>query len=357
MIPVSRPDIGPMEQSAVLKVLATGMLVQGAQVEAFEREFSDWVGSRHCVAVNSGTSALLLCLLSHGIGPGDEVIVPSFTFAATANAVRLAGAEVIFADIDAATYCLDPSAAEACFTERSAAVIPVHLFGHPADMSRICEFAARKGLVVIEDAAQAHGAADRGRPVGAIGDTAAFSFYPTKNMTTGEGGMVVTADPAIAARARTLRNQGMSSASVPESVGFNLRMTETAAAMGSVQLRRLPGFIQRRKEIALMLNEGLAGCPGLRLPTVREGAEHSFNQYTVRSSNRERLKRDLHAAGVASRIYYSPPVHQMRHFMTASDDLPETLAAACEVLSLPMGPHLDNTEVRSVVSAVVSAEP
>lgn len=356
MIPVSKPDIGRMERFAVLKVLATGTLTQGAKVAAFEREFSDWVDGRHCVAVNSGTSALLVSLLAHGIGPGDEVIVPSFTFAATANAVRLTGAEVSFADIDAATYGLDPSAVEARFSKRSAAVIPVHLFGHPADMSRICDFAARKGLVVIEDAAQAHGAADLGVAVGAIGDTAAFSFYPTKNMTTGEGGMLVTADPVVAAKARTLRNQGMSASGVPELVGFNLRMTEMAAAIGSVQLGRLPGFIVRRQEIALMLSDGLAGCPGLRLPTVREGAEHSFNQYTIRSSDREKLRRELHAAGVESRIYYSPPVHQMRHFMTASDDLPETIAAAREVLSLPMGPHLSDAEVRSVVSAVVSAQ-
>ena len=209
MIPLSRPMLGEDEERAVRRVLASGRLAQGPEVDAFEEEFSSLVSGRHCVAVSSATSGLHVALLASGIGPGDEVIVPSFTFAATVNAVRLVGAEPVFVDIDAATFCVDPVAVEAAVSRRTAAVLPVHLYGHPAALHELRAIAARNGLLLIEDAAQAHMAGLDGRPVGTWGDLAVFSFYATKNMTTGEGGMVTTAEAGMARRLRQLRSQAV----------------------------------------------------------------------------------------------------------------------------------------------------
>jgi len=232
VISLARPLIGDEERAAVDRVMASGMIAQGPEVAGFEEDFSKWVDGRTCVAVNSGTSALHLGMLAAGIGPGDEVIVPSFSFAASANAIRLCGADPVFVDIDPASFCLSPQAVEAAVTPRTAAVMPVHLYGHPADMRALSPIAERHGLAVIEDAAQAHGAILDGRPVGSFGAVAAFSFYPTKNMTTGEGGMVVTDDDTVARTVRLLRNQGMEERYRNEVVGFNTRMTDLNAAIG-----------------------------------------------------------------------------------------------------------------------------
>ena len=352
MIRIAMPTVGPEEQEAVQAVLASGGLAQGPKVAELEEAFSALVDGRECVAVNSGTSALHMALLAHGIGPGDEVIVPSFTFAATANSVRLAGAEPVFADIDPATFCLDPAAVAAAVGPRTAAIMPVHLYGQPADMTAIGEVARRAGLLVVEDAAQAHAAADQGRPAGALGDAAAFSFYPTKNMTTGEGGMVVTADHAAARQVRLLRSQGMERQYENEIVGYNLRMTDIAAAIGVVQLRRLPGFTQRRQDNAAVLDRALAGHPSVTPPPVRAGAVHVYHQYTVRSPERDQLQLRLDAAGIECRVYYPTPVHRLAPFAAGKADLPETDRAAAEVLSLPVGPHLSDDEVAAVAAAV-----
>lgn len=356
MIPIAQPMLGDEEQEAVRQVLASGGLAQGPKVAELEEAFSALVDGRVCVAVSSGTAALHLALVAHGIGAGDEVIVPSFTFAATANAVRLAGAEPVFADIDAATYCLDPAAAAAAVGPRTAAIMPVHLYGHPADMTALNDVARRSGLLVVEDAAQAHAASDGDRPVGALGDTAAFSFYPTKNMTTGEGGMVVTSDHAAARWVRLLRNQGMERPYENEVVGFNLRMTDIAAAIGVVQLGRLEGFTARRQANARVLDEALVGHPDISPPEVREGAVHVYHQYTVRSPRRDALQLHLDGRGVQSRVYYPTPVHRMAPFASTEADLPETDRAAAEVLSLPVGPHLTEEEA-AAVAAAASALP
>ena len=353
MIRIAQPTVGPEEQEAVLAVLAGGGLTQGPRVAELEEAFSAVVDGRACVAVNSGTSALHLALLAHGIGPGDEVVVPSFTFAATANAVCLAGAEPVFADINPVTFCLDPEAAAAAVGPRTAAILPVHLYGHPADMTALGEVARRSGLLVVEDAAQAHLAADGDRPVGALGNAAAFSFYPTKNMTTGEGGMVVTSDQAAARRVRLLRNQGMERPYENEVVGFNLRMTDIAAAIGLVQLRRLPSFTRRRQENAGVLDAALAGHGDVVPPACRTGAVHVYHQYTVRSAGRDALQLRLDAAGVESRVYYPTPVHRLAPFAAAKADLPETDRAAAEVLSVPVGPHLTDDDV-AAIAAVLS---
>jgi len=323
-------------------------------VAELEEAFSSLVDGRVCVAVSSGTAALHLALLANGVGPGDEVIVPSFTFAATANAVRLTGAEPIFADIDPVTFCLDPAAVAAAVGPRTAALMPVHLYGQPADMTAIGEVARRSGLLVIEDAAQAHAAADGDRPVGALGDAAAFSFYPTKNMTTGEGGMVVTADHSVARRVRLLRNQGMERQYENEVVGYNLRMTDIAAAIGVVQLRRLAGFTQQRQAHAAVIDAALAGHPHVTPPAVRSGCTHVYHQYTVRSADRDALQLRLGQRGVESRVYYPTPVHLLAPFAAAGAELPETDRAAAEVLSLPIGPHLSDEEAAAVAAAVAA---
>lgn len=348
---IAKPLIGEEERAAVDRVLVSGSLSQGPEVAAFEEEFSDLVDGRHCVAVNSGTSALHLALLSIGIGPGDQVIVPSFTFAATANAVRLAGAEAVFADIESDTFCLDPDAVAAAVTARTAAIMPVHLYGHAADMHRLGAVADRHGLAVVEDAAQAHAGSVSDRPVGAFGSAAAFSFYPTKNMTTGEGGMIVLEDAAAARTARLLRSQGMERQYENEIVGFNLRMTDTAAALGRVQLRRLPGFTAARRANAERLTGALDGS-SVRPPVERAGCVHVYHQYTVRTDDRERLLHRCESAGVEARVYYPTPVHRLPSF-DLDLDLDETTAATDEVVSLPVGPHLDGADLDRIIEAVI----
>ncbi len=349
-IRLARPLIGDEERAAVDRVLQSGSISQGPEVAAFEEEFSAQVDGRHCVALNSGTSALHVTLLALGIGPGDEVVVPSFTFAATANAVRLAGAEPVFADIERDTFCLDPAAVAAAISPRTAAIIPVHLFGHPADMNALLALAGRHSLAVLEDAAQAHAATIAGRPVGSLGDGAAFSFYPTKNMTTGEGGMATFTDAAAARTARLLRNQGMERPYENELVGFNLRMTDMNAAIGRVQLRRLGGFTDARRAHAAALSTALA-MSELITPTERAGCRHVFHQYTVRSERRDALIAELGHAGVEARVFYPTPVHRLAAF-DLSVDLPETMRAASEVLSLPVGPHLDDEAIERVASSI-----
>jgi perosamine synthetase len=357
VIPAAKPSIGEEERSAVDRVMRSGMLAQGPEVAAFETEFARIVDGRECVAVNAGTSALHLGLLAAGVGPGDEVIVPSFTFAATANAVRLAGAEPVFVDIEPDSFCVAVDAVEAAITPRTAAIMPVHLYGHPAAMGPLCALADASGLLVFEDAAQAHAAKLGDHPVGAFGTLAAFSFYPTKNMTSGEGGMVVTDDPAIARRVRLLRNQGMEKRYANEVVGFNARMTDVGAAIGRVQLSRLAAWTERRRDNARVLDEALEGLPGVVTPSVAEGAMHVYHQYTVRitgAPGRDEVQRRLQTEGVGTGVYYPVPVHRLPSF-DLELDLPETARAAEEVLSLPVYPALEPSELERVTAAVALA--
>lgn len=354
MIPLARPLIGDKEMSAVSAVLRSGMLAQGPEVEAFEREFGEaLVDGAQCVAVNSGTSALHLGLLAAGIGHGDEVIVPSFTFAATANSVVLAGATPVFADIDPHTYCLDPASVEAAITQRTRAIMPVHLYGHPADMDALCSLAESTGLLIVEDAAQAHGASLNGRPVGTFGAFGAFSLYPTKNMTSGEGGMVTTRDDAVARRVRLLRNQGMEARYANELVGFNNRMTDIHAAIGRAQLGRLDTWTQMRRANAAFLDNNLRG---VAVPTVGPGARHVYHQYTIRvSQDRDAFMRALRDEwGVSSGVYYPIPNHRLPSLTCYAPDadLPETERAAREVVSLPVHPALTAADLDRIVTAV-----
>lgn len=351
MIPAARPLVGEEERRAVDHVLASGGLAQGPQVAAFESEFSEVAAAgRHCVAVNSGTSALHLSLLAAGLGPGDEVIVPSFTFAATANAVALTGATPVFADIEPQHFCIDPDAVGTLITSRTRAVMPVHLYGHPAQTARLNELCERHGLLLVEDAAQAHLASLDGRLVGTFGIAGCFSFYPTKNMTSGEGGMVVTADADLARRMRLLRNQGQEIRYHNEVVGLNNRMTDIHAAIGRVQLRKLSGWTRRRQENAAFLD---AGIRGVVTPSVAVGATHVYHQYTIRvvGHDRDAFAAALADHGVGSGVYYPVPVHRLTSF-GRTVDLPETEAAAREVLSLPVHPALSEADLESIVTAV-----
>ena len=356
-VPASAVQIGERERAATLRVLDSGMLAQGPEVAQFESEFAAHVDGRPCVAVNSGTSALLLALVALGIGTGDEVVVPSFSFAATANAVALTGARPVFADIEPAHFCLDPSAVEAAVTTRTAAIVPVHLYGHPAPMGRIVDVAAKHGLAVVEDAAQAHLAALDGRPVGTFGQVAAFSFYPTKNMTAGEGGMVVCADEAVARTVRLLRNQGMERRYANEIVGYNMRMTDLHAAIGRVQLDALPGRTAQRRRNAAFLSEELVartGGTGLVVPPTAPGAAPVWHQYTVRAPDRDRLRSRLAERGVGTGVYYPTPIHRLPAY-DLELDLPVTEQAAAEVLSLPVHPALSKAQLEHVVTALTWA--
>lgn len=357
LIPAARPQFGPEEGEAVARVLNSGQLAQGDEVDAFEEEFSrSAVDGRHCIAVNSGTSALHLIMLAIGIGAGDEVLVPSFTFAATANAVALTGARPVFVDISADTFCIDPEDFASRITDRTRAVVPVHLYGHPAPMPAISEIAERAGLRVIEDAAQAHLATVNGRPVGTWGDAAAFSFYPTKNMTCGEGGMVVTGDEGLARMVRLLRNQGQEVRYRNEVVGLNNRMTDLHAAIGRVQLRKLPGWTEDRRARAALYTERLRGIRDISGPRVRSDARHVYHQYTVRipSDRRANVVERLSQVGIGTGIYYPTPVHQLPSFNTV-DYLPATSAASGEVLSLPVYPSLSLPEQEFVIAELSAA--
>ena len=348
MIPAAKPLIGDEERAAVDRVLSTGMIAQGPEVAAFEEEFSKIVGGHRCIAVNSGTAALHLGLIAAGIGRGDEVIVPSFTFAATGNSVALAGATPVFVDIEPDHFCVDPDAVEAAITDRTAAIMPVHLYGHPAAMVQLTEIAARHGLAIIEDAAQAHASELHGRAVGSWGTVAAFSFYPTKNMTSGEGGMIVTDDPAIERTARLLRNQGMERRYENEIIGFNARMTDIGAAIGRVQLQKLDGWTDARRRNAAWLDDHLSG---VTVPPVADGAVHVYHQYTIRSDDRERLMDRLEQHGVGCGVYYPIPTHELPSFQLDLD-LPETRRAADEVLSLPVHPSLSDDDLEAIATAV-----
>ena len=354
----AKPIIGEEERLAVDRVLRSGMIAQGPEVLAFEQEFANhFVNGRSTVAVNSGTSGQHLGLLAAGIGPGDEVIVPSFTFAATGNSVALTGATPVFADIELDFYTLDPASVRASITPRTKAIMPVHLYGHPFLVDEIETIAREHGLAIFEDAAQAHGASWNGRPVGTIGDFAMFSLYPTKNMTSGEGGMVTCATEELARGIRVLRNQGMEKQYENEVIGFNARMTDIHAAIGRVQLTKVDAWTAKRRHNAEVLNEGLSGLTGLLTPKVAVQAVHVYHQYTIRvdASERDRIREVLqNEHGVGSGVYYPIPNHRLPSLagFAPGRELPQTEIAASEVISLPVHPSLTGEELERIVHGV-----
>ena len=351
-IPVAKPNIGQEESEAVNRILDSGMLAQGTEVSSFENEFSKIVNNSFCIAVNSGTSALHLSLLALGIGLGDEVIVPSFTFAATANAVALTGATPVFMDIDPKTYNLDSSLIQAAINSRTKAILPVHLYGQPAPMIEILDIAKRHDLLVIEDASQAHMANINGKPVGSFGSVGAFSFYPTKNMTSGEGGMVTTSSSDIARKIQLLRNQGMEERYKNEIFGFNNRMTDIHASIGRVQLSKLANWTERRRSNAEFFDQNL---DGVLTPFVSPGSYHVYHQYTIRAVGHDRdvFAEQMKSQGIGSGVYYPTPVHRLPSY-NQTLDLPHTEQATCEVISIPVYPSLEQWELEAVVTVINS---
>ena len=341
-IPIAKPRINWREQLAVMRVLRSGSLAQGPEVKLFEEEFSKIVGDRECVAVNSGTSALHVSLLALGIGSGDEVILPSFTFAATANVVALAGATPVFVDIDPKTFCINADLIQSAISKKTKAIIVVHLYGLAADMTKILEIAKINSLLVVEDAAQAHLASIDNKNVGTFGDAAAFSFYPTKNMTSGEGGMVVLKNSKDARVCRLLRNQGMESKYQNEVIGFNLRMTDIHAAIGRCQLRKLSEATEKRIKNAQYLSQKLNSE---FIPYVPTGFKHVFHQYTVRiKDSRNDFSVALQNLGIGNSVYYPTQVHKLPSF-NLDLILRETELATNEVLSLPVHPSLTKRQL------------
>ena len=373
MIPIAAPLMGGEEEKAIQRVLVSGQLAQGENVAAFERRFAQLCQVREAVAVSSGTAALHLALLRHGIGPGDEVITTSFSFVATANVIVLVGATPVFVDIEPATYNLDAGLVEAAITPRTKAILPVHLYGYPCALPRLRQIADRHGLALIEDACQAHAAAINGQPVGSFG-TGCFSFYATKNMTTGEGGMVTTNDPRLAEQIRLWRNQGQRTRYDHQTVGHNLRMTEIQAAIGLVQIDKLANFTEKRIRNAAFFNEQFRAR--VQTPVVRPGYRHVFHQYALNiPGERDRWAACLGERGIGTGIHYPLAIHQQPFYretreryrfvnsrgviQKASDRardglLPVTEAAARQVLSLPVHPALREEDLATITREVLA---
>ena len=351
-------EIGQELDAAYDRVLNSGWFILGQEVEAFEREFAAYCEAEHCVGVGNGLEALHLILRAYGIGPGDEVIVPANTYIATWLAVSYAGAKPVPVEPDARTYNLDPALLEAAITPATRAILPVHLYGQPADLDPINALAARHGLKVIEDAAQAHGAWYKGRRVGGLGDAAGFSFYPGKNLgALGDGGAVVTHDADLAERVRMLRNYGSRVKYHNAVKGFNSRLDEVQAALLRVKLRRLDAWNARRRVAAARYLDGLAGSE-LGLPFVPDWAEPVWHRFVVRHPQRDALQQRLQQAGIGTMIHYPIPPHLQPAYAELGFGVgafPITEAMHREVLSLPMGPQLTAMEQARVVAAIQSA--
>lgn len=362
-IPIARPLITDEDKRRVLSVLESGQLTAGRWVREFEQAFSAYLGATHGAATSSGTAALEIALEAAGVQPGARVVTTPLSFVSSSNAIVRRGAVPVFADIDPQSFNLDPErvADVLAHTGGVAALLVVHLYGLPCRMDALMDLARRHHLIVIEDAAQAHGAAFAGRKVGTFGDAGAFSFYPSKNLTTTEGGMVVTSDAPLAERARMLINVGQSSQYVYQTLGGNHRMTEIAGALGVGQLAKLDERNATRRRNATQLSAGLGDLSWLRLPTEPPGCSHVFHQYTLRVPGvRDRLARHLEARRIGTRVYYPTPIHKSplyRRLGFGDVRCPEAERAAEEVLSIPVHPALGEEEVRRIVQAIRDFDP
>jgi len=375
-VDVAKPVLGDSEYENLEEVLDSGRFLQGKYVEEFEKKWAEYVGVDHAIAVSNGTTALQLSLAAIGLEPGDEVIVPSLSFASTATAVLHQGGIPVFADIDRETYNLAPDDVQRCISDRTAAVIPVHLYGQPAAMNRINEIATEHGIAVIEDAAQAHGARYNGDVAGSLGDVGCFSFYATKNITTGEGGIITTDDDSIEAELRKLRNHGLESRDVHGSLGYNYRMTELQAAIGTAQIDRLDEFNARRAEISRRYFDELADVEWLRNPTIRDDVDHAFfwapfevDEDAIGRTGKQ-VWEDLQSRGVETRHRYTAPLYDQpvfqEHLGFNSDfpwnmndntheydlDLPNVEAVVGAMIGLPNHPELESEDFEYVVDTL-----
>lgn len=353
MIRINEPSLGREEIDAVVNVLKGGIITEksgmGPKVLEFERNFAKYVGTKHAVALSSGTAALHAALMAADVKAGDEIIVPSLTFAATVGPILMTGAKPVFADIDADTYSTTSESIEKIISRKTKAVIPVHLYGLPADMDPIVETARQHGILVIDDAAQAHGGSYNGRFVGSIGDMTCFSFYAGKNMTTGEGGMVTTSDDDLEQALREVRNHGEKRPYWVTRLGHNFRMSEIVAAIGVVQLEKLQSFLEKRRANAEYLTENLSVFGKLQLPREPDGRKHSWYVYTVRvrganAGKRNKIVEKLRSKNIEARIFYETPVHLLPLYKDMQGlrraPLIETEKAARQVFSIPVHPKL-----------------
>ena len=354
-VPIAKPIIGQEEIDNVVEVLKSGMIAQGPKVSEFEKEFSSWVGADYGVATNSGTAALHVALLAAGIGDGDEVITTPFTFIASGNSIVYTGAKPVFGDIDLKTYTLDPESIESLITDKTKAIMPVQLYGQSAEMDAICDIAQDHDLIVIEDAAQAHGATYNGKKVGSLADMACFSFYPTKNMTTGEGGMITTDNEEIANMARIYRAHGSSVKYHHDYLGYNFRSTDIAAAIGLAQLKKIDSFNDKRNENASYLTDGLKDVKGVVPPVVKEGNKHVFHQYTIKvDGDRDKWLDFLNEKGIGCGVYYPIPLYNQKLYkdLGYNQSCPVTDKIVDEVISLPVHPSLTKDELDTIISVV-----
>jgi dTDP-4-amino-4,6-dideoxygalactose transaminase len=351
-------SIKPEIDAAVARVFETGQFVLGDEVAAFEKEFAAACGAAHGVAVSSGTAALQLALIAAGVGAGDEVITVPFTFVATAASILYNGARPVFVDVDPRSFTMDPARVEAAITPRTRAIMPVHLYGQPADMDPIRDIATRRGLMVIEDAAQAHAARYKGRPAGSLGDLACFSFYPSKNLGAyGEGGIVTTSRADFADQLRLLRNWGERTKYRHVVAAFNARMHGLQGAILRVKLRHLERWTESRRRHAAGYT-ALLKDSGLGLPEEMPYARHVYHLYTVRVRERAAVRASLEAAGIQTGLHYPVPVHLQPAYADLgyrAGQFPESERAAAEVLSLPMYPELTNDQIATVADALTSA--
>lgn len=345
---------------AYQRCMQVGWYILGEELNAFEQEFADYCGTKHCIGVGNGLDALNLTLRAYGIGSGDEVIVPANTYIATWLAISHTGALPVPIEPDVHTFNIDPNLIEAAITARTRAIMPVHLYGHPADMNPILAIAERYGLKVIADAAQAHGARYKGQPIGSLGDAAGFSFYPTKNLGAfGDAGAIVTNDDALADQLRLLRNYGSRTKYFNEIVGYNSRLDPLQASFLRVKLKHLDKWNQRRQTIAKRYLEGLSGVENLILPNVAEWAEPVWHLFVVRHPNRDSIQMVLEQKGIGSLIHYMVPPHLSDAYAKntwQTVDLPITEQISDSVLSLPMGPHLEIPQIEYVIQALSQIE-
>jgi len=357
MIKLSKPLFQDEEISSVVKILKSGNLAQGKKVKEFEEKFAEYTGVKYAAATCNGTTALYCALLSGGVGKGGEVITTPFTFIATVNSILMANAKPVFVDIDEKTFNINIKLIEDVITPKTKAIVPIHLFGHACEMDMINDIAEKYNLIVIEDACQAHGAEFKDKKVGSFGDIGCFSFYPTKNITTGEGGIITTNNKELMIKIKELRNHGSLIRDKYDKLGYNFRMTNINAAIGVEQLKRLEEFNERRIKNATYLTNKLNSIHGIITPHIEKNRRHVFNQYTVRVTSdfglsRDELMRRLKENGIESKVYYPIPVHKQGLYRKQSYSLPITEKVTEEVLSLPVHPKLSISDLNKITEVI-----
>jgi perosamine synthetase len=359
-IPIAKPNFGREEEKAVKEVLESGILASGPKTKAFEKEFAEYIGVEHAIAVTNGTVALDVALKALNLGPGDEAITSAFSFISSGNCVLFQRAKPVFADIDPRTFNIDPSDVAEKITAKTKALIPIHMFGQPAKMDALKEIAEDHEIALIEDAAQAHGAEYKGQKAGSIGNVGCFSFYATKNMTAGEGGMITTNDQKLADKARLLINHGQSQKYHHDTLGYNYRITELCAAIGSAQLKKLDEFNTKRRENAQLLTQGIRKFTGLTVPYVDNDVKPVFHQYVVRVEKNYPLGRDeladlLTEKGVGVAVHYPIPIYRQPLYQKLGykdTKCPNTEDACRRVLSLPVHPLVDKNDVKYILDSL-----